>query len=29
LLMVCFKILITAKKLTGVDVGAFLKAGAG
>ena len=29
LLMICFKILITAKKLTGADVGAFLKAGAG
>ena len=29
LLMICFKILITAKKLTGLDVGAFLKAGAG
>lgn len=29
LLMICFKILITAKKLTGGDVGAFLKAGAG
>lgn len=28
LLMICFKILITAKKLTGNDVGAFLKAGA-
>lgn len=27
--MICFKILITAKKLTGNDVGAFLKAGAG
>ena len=27
--MVCFKILITAKKLTSADVGAFLKAGAG
>jgi len=26
--MICFKILITAKKLTGADVGAFLKAGA-
>ncbi len=29
LLMICLKILITAKKLTGADVGAFLKAGAG
>lgn len=29
MLMICFKILITAKKLTGTDVGAFLKAGAG
>ena len=29
MLMICFKILITAKKLTGGDVGAFLKAGAG
>lgn len=29
MLMICFKILITAKKLTGNDVGAFLKAGAG
>lgn len=29
LLMICFKILLTAKKLTGNDIGAFLKAGAG
>lgn len=29
MLMICFKLLITAKKLTGNDVGAFLKAGAG
>lgn len=29
LLMICFKILLTAKKLTSNDVGAFLKAGAG
>jgi dynein heavy chain, axonemal len=29
MLMICFKILITGKKLTGVDVGMFLKAGAG
>jgi dynein heavy chain len=29
MLMICFKILITAKKLTGTDVGMFLKAGAG
>jgi dynein heavy chain len=29
MLMICFKILITAKKLTPLDVGAFLKAGAG
>lgn len=27
--MICFKILLTAKKLTGNDIGAFLKAGAG
>jgi len=29
MLMICFKLLITAKKLTGADVGVFLKAGAG
>ncbi len=29
LLMISFKILLTAKKLTAIDVGAFLKAGAG
>ena len=29
MLMICFKILITAKKLNSNDVGAFLKAGAG
>lgn len=29
MLMICFKILITAKKLTGADVGMFLKSGAG
>ena len=29
MLMICFKILITAKKITSNDVGAFLKAGAG
>lgn len=29
MLMICFKLLITAKKLTSADVGAFLKAGAG
>jgi hypothetical protein len=29
LLMISFKILITAKKLSSNDVGAFLKAGAG
>jgi dynein heavy chain len=28
MLMICFKVLITAKKLTGTDVGAFLKGGA-
>lgn len=29
MLMICFKILITAKKLTSADVGMFLKSGAG
>lgn len=29
MLMICFKILITAKKINSNDVGAFLKAGAG
>lgn len=28
MLMICFKILITAKKLTSADVGMFLKSGA-
>jgi hypothetical protein len=27
--MICFKILITAKKLTSADIGMFLKSGAG
>lgn len=29
MLMICFKVLITAKKLTSADVGMFLKSGAG